>query len=126
MRSDFYEFAEGFRVEAESTIKAELSRRSFLERGIFGLFMPLIVNINTDQGSISISFFKDGSVQSERSLSSNPDVIIQADFETLKKLYFSRDKNQFIQAEREGKIRITSSNLKGKQAERKIRELLYC
>ena len=124
MTNIFYEFVEKLRIEAESIIKSELSRRSFLERVGFGFFMPLIVNVVTDQGSVSLSFLKDGSVQRRKSLSSNPDAIIQADFETLKKLYSSRDRNQFVQAEREGKIRITSNSWKGQQAESKIRELL--
>lgn len=124
MANIFYEFVEKLRIEAESKIKSKLSQRSFLERVGFEFFMPLIVNVVTDQGSVSLSFLKDGSVQRRKSLSSNPDVIIQADFETLKKLYSSRDRNQFVQAEREGKIRITSNSWKGQQAESKIRELL--
>ena len=85
MTNIFYEFVEKLRIEAENA----LSRLSFLERAVFWVFMPLIVNVVTDQGSVSLSFLKDGSVQRRKSLSSNPDAIIQADFETLKKLYSS-------------------------------------
>ena len=126
MTSNFYDFVERFRIEAEKAIKAELSRRSILERAGIWFYMPLTVNVVTNQGSVSLVFLKDGSVQRRKYLSSSPDNVIQADFETLKELYSSRDKNQFVRAEREGKIRITSKGWKGQQAERKIRELLGC
>ncbi len=124
MATEFYEFIEGLSIEAERAIKAELSRRAFLERVGFGLFMPLTINIITDAGSASLVFLDDGSVQWRKNLSTNPNNIIQADFGTLKELYSSRNKNQFIRVEREGKIKITNNDLKGQQAERKIRELL--
>lgn len=124
MVSSFYRFAEEFRTEAENAIKAELSRRSFLERVGFGFFMPLTVNVVTDQGAVSLTILKDGAVQLSEYLSSNPDNTIQANFETLKDLYHYRDRNQFVQAETEGRIKITSNSLKGRQAERKLRELL--
>ena len=98
MVSSFYKFAEQIRREAESKNKSELSRRSFLERAGFWIFMPLTVNIVTNQGSASLTIiFKDGTIQLNRYLSSNPDNTIQADFETLISLYHSRDRNQFIQ-----------------------------
>ena len=124
MVNGFYEFAEELRTEAENAIKSELSRRSFLERAGFRMFMPLTVNIVTDQGAASLTIFKDGTIQLRRYLSSSPDTTIKADFETLIGLYHSRDRDQFVQAEREGRIKITSRSWKGQQAERKLRELL--
>jgi len=124
MSIEFYEFIERLRIEAEKAIKAELSRRTVIERVGFGLFMPLTINIITDAGSASLVFLNDGSVQCKKNLSTNPNNVIQADFGTLKELYSSRNKSQFIRAEREGKIKITNNDLKGQQAERKIRELL--
>jgi len=126
MTGNFYEFVERFRAEAEKAIKAELSRRSFFERAIIWVFMPLTVNVVTNDGKVSLSFLKDGSVQLRKRLYSNPNIVIQADFEMLKELYSSRNRGQFVQAEREGKIGITSKDLKGQQAEKKIRELLGC
>jgi len=124
MVSGFYEFAEELRTEAENAIKSELSRRSFLERAGFRMFMPLTVNIVTDQGAAALTIFKDGTIQLSMYLSSSPDSTIKADFETLIGLYHSRDRDQFVQAEREGRIKITSRSWKGQQAERKLRELL--
>ena len=124
MVSNFYEFAEELRTEAENTIKSELSRRSFLERAGFRIFMPLTVNIVTDQGAVSLTIFKDGTIQLRRDISSSPDNIMKANFETLIGLWHSRDRNQFVQAEREGRIKITSRSYRGQQAERKLRELL--
>ncbi len=126
MESGFYEFAEELRTEAENAIKSELSRRSFLERAGFRIFMPLTVNIVTDQGAVSLTIFKDGTIQLSRYLSSSPDNTVQANSETLVGLYHSRDRIQFVQAEREGRIKITSRGYKGQQAERKLRELLGC
>lgn len=124
MVSSFYEFAEKIRTEAENAIKSELSRKSFLECAGFWIFMPLTVNIVTDQGSVSLTIFKDGTIQMSRNLSSSPDNTIQADFGTLSGLYHSRDRNQFVGAERQGRIKIISHGWKGQQAERKLRELL--
>lgn len=124
MVSSFHKFAEEFRAEAENAIKVELSKRSLLERVGFTFFMPLTVNVITDQGAISLTILKDGAVQLSEYLPSNPDNTIQASFETLKDLYYSRDRNQFSQAEKEERIKITSNSLKGQQAERKLRELL--
>ena len=66
--------------------------------------MPLIVNIVTDQGKVSLTFQKDGSVQRKNFFSFNPDTVIKADFVTLQKLHLSRDKNQFLNAEKEGRV----------------------
>jgi hypothetical protein len=124
MSNEFNEFIERLKDEAEKAIKKELTKRSFFERIVFAGIMPLIVNIITDKGSCSLSFLNDGSIQYRKNPFPNPNNVIQADFETLKKLYSIRNKEQFFLAEREGKIRITSSGLKGQQAERKIRDLL--
>ena len=86
--------------------------------------MPLTVNIVTDQGAVSLRIFKNGTIQLSSYLSSRPDNSIQTNFETLRSLYHSRDRKHFVQAEREGRIKITSNSYKGKQAERKLRELL--
>lgn len=124
MGTSFYKFAEEIRTEAENTIKSELSRISLLERAGFWMFMPLTVNIVTDQGVVSLTILKDGTIQLGEYLSSNADNTIQANFETLRDLYQSRDRNQFTRAEMQGEIKISSHSLKGQQAERKLRGLL--
>jgi len=122
MANDFHKFAQEIRAEAEKAIKTELSKMPFLELGL-RIFMPLIINIVTDQQAVSLTFLKDGNVQLDDSVSANPDIVIQADFEMLKSLYQARDRYQFAQAERDGKIKITSHSWKGQQGETKIREL---
>lgn len=124
MISSFQELVEKIRIEAEKTIKAELSKRSWLERTGFKLFMPLTVNIVTDQGAACLTILGDGAVQLSEHLPSNPDTTIQARFEMLAHLYIERDKGQFTRAEEEGSIKITSHSAKGRQAERQLRELL--
>ncbi|NWF86796.1 hypothetical protein HXY32_03175 [Candidatus Bathyarchaeota archaeon] len=122
MTSNFHEFAQIIKAEAEKSIKKELSKMPFLELGL-RIFMPLTVNIITDRGVASLTILKDANVQLDEHISSNPDVTIQADFETLKSLYQLHDRNNFAQAEKEGKISVTSHNWKGQQAEVKLREL---
>lgn len=122
MTSDFHKFAQDIKAEAEKAIKAELSKMPFLELGL-RIFMPLTINIVADQEAISLIFLKDATVQLDEHPSSNPDIAIQADFETLRSLYQARDRNQFAQAEKDGKIKITSHSWKGQQGETRIREL---
>jgi hypothetical protein len=122
MADDFHEFAQEIRAEAEKAIRTELSKMPFLELGL-RIFMPLIVNIAADEQAVSLTFLKDGNVQLDYSVSENPDIIIQADLATLKSLYQTRDRNQFAQAEKDGKIKITSHTWKGQQGETRIREL---
>lgn len=124
MSSDFYNFAEEFRMDIENRLKVALSRMTFLRRVVLQGFMPLAVNVTTDQGSISLTILQDGTIRLAKYLSSNPDNTIQANFETLKNLIRSRDRNQLIQAENEGKIKIISNSPIGQKAERKIKELL--
>lgn len=126
MSNDFYRFAEEFSTEIENVIKAELSKRTIFERLGFALFMPLTIDVIADQGAVSLIVLKDGTVKRREHLPSKPDILIQVNFETLRNLFYSRNKIQFLQAEKEKKIKITSSSLKGQQAERKIRELLGC
>ena len=119
MVSSFYSFAQILKTEFESKIKAELSRSLVLLA-----FLPLTINITTNQGNGCLTILKNGSVQLSQSLSSNPDNALNANFETLKELYRSRDRNQFKRAENEGKIGISSYTMKGRMAERKIRGFL--
>lgn len=120
MENSFYRLVEQIKTEAENA----LSRLSFLEHAVFWVFMPLKINVDTDKGVASLVILKDGTIQLREYLSPDADNTIQADFETLTGLYQSRDKNQFIQAETEGRIKIISHSRKGQQAEGKLRELL--
>ena len=84
----------------------------------------MTVNFVTDCGSASVTVFKDGSVSVSGEFSRSPDVTIHASFEVLKKLYSSRSREEYLKAEREGKIRIVTHSLRGRKVERKFRELL--
>lgn len=120
MENSFYRLLEQIKTQAEDA----LSRLSFLERTVFWMFMPLKINIVTDIGVAFLTILKDGTIQLGEHSSADADNTIQADFETLTGLYQSRDRNQFIQAEMEGRIKIISHTRKGQQAEGKLRELL--
>lgn len=123
MASSFQEFAEKLRTEAERRLKAELSK-SLLGSLVFRAFTPLTANIDTNQGTASLTILHDGTIKLYQQLSPNPDTAIQAHFETLQDIYSRRDKALFTRAEADGRIKITSYTSKGQQAERKLRELL--
>jgi hypothetical protein len=123
MTNNFQEFAEKLRTELERGLKAELSK-TLLGGIVFRAFMPLTVNINTNQGIASLTILHNGAVQLDQKLSSNPDTVVHADFEALQEIYRGRDRAQFTRAEADGRIKIISCTSKGQQAERKLRELL--
>ena len=124
MEGNFTEFAEKISVEIEKAIKSELSKRSIIERIGYAMFMPLTINIITEEGSASLVVLKDGIVRLRNQCSSAPDITLQSNFRTLTSLYNTRSPNRFVQAEEQGKIKIISNSWKGRQAERKLRELL--
>jgi len=124
--ADFDELLSRIRKEAEDGIKYELSRRSFIDRGVFRMFMPLTIDIATDAGNASMSISKDGTIDLEMDLSRsrNPDITLRADFGSLHELYNSRDRDAFREAEIHGSIEIRGHTAKGRRAEAKLRELL--
>lgn len=124
MGSSFYEFAERVCVDIGKTIQSELSRRFFIERLGFAMFMPLTINIKTEEGSGSLLILNDGTVKFEKRCSSVPDITLQSSLQTLASLYDTRSPAEFFQAEKQGKIKMVNHNFKGQQAERKVRELL--
>lgn len=115
---------EKIREAFERRLEAELSKRSFVERAMFQMVMPLIINLSTNLGGASLTVLKEGKVKLDSNLSDTPDVSIEADFETLTRLYESRDRNGFRQAEANGQIKINAYTFKGQQTEQKLRELL--
>ena len=117
-------FMEKIREAFEKGLDDELSKRSFVERALFQMVMPLIINLSTDLGGASLTVLKEGKVKLDSKHFDTPDVSIEADFETLKRLYESRDKNAFHQAEANGQIKINAYTFKGQQTEQRLRELL--
>jgi len=120
----FRVFTEKIREAFEKGLDAELSKRSFFERTMFQMVMPLIINLSTDLGVASLTVLKEGKVKLDFKLSDTPDVSIEADFEALNRLYESRDKSAFHQAEANGQIKINAYTFKGQQTEQRLRELL--
>lgn len=124
MSDDFDGLLSRIRKEAEDGIRSELARRSLIDRSVFGMFMPLIVDIITEAGKASIIVSKDGSIELRRQLSLNPDITLRADFSMLSELYHSRSREEFRAAERQGRIEIRSNTAKGRLSEARFRELL--
>ena len=104
---------EDVRTELQNVIETELSRMSFLKRLGFGFFMPIAIKVVSNQGSMFLTILGDGNVQLRTSVSVRIDITIHASFETLIDLIHSRDKAKFIQAKKEGKIKIIAHTQKG-------------
>lgn len=117
-------FMEKIREAFERGLEAELSKRSFVERAMFQMVMPLIINLSTNLGGASLTVLKEVKVKLDSNLSDTPDVSIEADFKTLTRLFESRDRNGFRQAEANGQIKINAYTFKGQQTEQKLRELI--
>ena len=124
LSNDFDGLLSRIRKEAEDGIKSELARRSFVDRSVFGMFMPLIIDVITEAGKASLIVSKDGSIEMRRQLSPNPDIVLRADFDMLSELYHSRSRQEFRAAERQGRIEIRSNTAKGQLSEARFRELL--
>ena len=124
MSTDFDGLLSRMREEAEGGIKSELSRRNFIDRSIFHMFMPLAIDIITDAGNASMTILKDGTIDLKRNPSRNPDITLRADFDSLNELYNFRDSEGFRAAEKQGRIKILSHTTKGRQAEARLREWL--
>jgi len=116
--------AEEVRIELEKVVKEKMSGMPLLTLVGFKVFMPLIVKVVTSQGVVSLTILGNGNVQLGKYVSARFDITIHASFETLISLLHSRDKNKFIRAEKEGKLRIISHTSKGQKAEGKLREFL--
>ena len=124
MSEDFDGLLARIRKEAEDGIKSELARRGFVDRSVFGMFMPLTIDIITEAGKASIIISKDGSIEMRRQLSENPDITLRVDFGMLSELYHSRSRQEFRAAERQGRVEIRSNTAKGSLSEARFRELL--
>ena len=115
---EFYSLIE----RIKSDLELELSRIPLIQWMIIRRYMPLIVNFNTEHGSASFIIRENRSIIFNKWFSKDPDNTINTTFEILRNLYYSRDKEKFLRAEREGKIRIISHTPKGKKAEMIIRK----
>lgn len=112
--------AEDVRTELQNVVETELSRMPFLKRVGFGYLMPTTIKVVARQDSVYFTILRNGNVQLRTSISTRLDITIHASFETLIDLIRSRDKVKFIQAEKEGKMRIIVHTSKGQ----KLKEFL--
>jgi len=107
--------AEDVRTELQNVVETELSRMSLLKQVGFVYLMPIVTKVVSNQGSVFLIILGDGNVQLKTSVSVKIHITIHATFETLIDLIRSRDKVKFIQAEKEGKIRIIVHSPKGQK-----------
>ena len=122
---DLVSLLSSLRSEVESRIREEISGPSNAgKRFIYDAVMPLRLNITSDSEKCRFEFLPGGFVQLHVGLASNPDVSVRGDSVSLADVILQRSKRAFEEAERNGKIVATSHTWKGRQAMRKVRELL--
>lgn len=113
------------RTQLEEKIKRELSgMKGFVAKPIYNSFMPLHLEMLTDPEAFELLFLKDGNVQLTHGQGSNPDVRIESDAQTLRKLFQSPDAELFKNLEEKKRITITALTKKGRDAEAYIRHHL--
>jgi hypothetical protein len=111
-------------TEAENKSKRELSgsQRS-MKTLLYNMFMPLVLNFQTEEESYHFIFQKGGSVALHRGLHDRPDVKVTGEHAGLIHLLQNKDKEGFVVAERTRKIKIITLTYKGRLAVMKLREL---
>jgi len=116
---------EEIRARLEEKIKRQLSGlQGFVLGPIYNSMMPLHVEISLQPEVSEFVFLERGAVELTRGHSSNPDVCIESDPQTLMSLFQNPSTELFKDLERENKIRITSVTRKGQNAEGYIRRYL--
>lgn len=98
--------------------------KGFVAKPIYNSFMPLHLEMLTDPEAFELLFLKDGNVQLTHGQGSNPDVRIESDAQTLRKLFQSPDAELFKNLEEKKRITITALTKKGRDAEAYIRHHL--
>lgn len=122
---ELHDLLQSIRDEAERKIKNELSGLTGLVKApIYNMFMPLVVNIQTENEECHFIFQKGGSVFLYQESHHNPDITVSGEHAGLMYILRTREKNRFIADEKAGKIKIIPHTPKGSQAVTKIREIL--
>ena len=113
------------RTRLQEKIKQQLSGlQGFVVRPIYNSLMPLHVEMFTDPEAFGLVFLKDGNVELKHGQSSNPDVRIESDVQTLRVLFQNPGAELFKDLEKQNRIRITALTRKGRDAETYIRRYL--
>ena len=116
---------EEIRSRLEEKIKRQISGLGgFVMRPVYNSMMPLHVEGSLAPKVFELVFLEDGIVELKKGSSSNVDVRIESDPETIISLYQNPSTELLNQLERQGKIRISSLTKKGKDAEGYIRNYL--
>ena len=103
-------------------LKSKIEKRSLLEKAVFRSFMPLAINFVTQLGSASITVMRDASLHLSVAVHA-PDITITSSHETLNDLLFSGSEDEFLLAERDGRIRFAAYSLKGQKAISYVRKM---
>lgn len=113
------------RTQLEEKIKRELSgMKGIVAKPIYNSFMPLHLEMLTEPEAFELVFLQDGNVELQHGRSSNPDLRIESDVQTLRNLFQSPDPELFKNLEEKKRITITALTKKGRDAEAYIRHHL--
>jgi hypothetical protein len=113
------------RIQLEAKVKRQLSGlQGFVVKPIYNSLMPLHVEILTDPEAFVLVFLNDGDIELKHGQSSNPDVRIESDAQTLGNLFQTPGAELFNDLEKQNRIRITAITKKGRDAEAYIRRYL--
>jgi hypothetical protein len=113
------------RMQLEEKVKRQLSDlQGFVVRPIYNSLMPLHVEVLTSPEAYDLVFLKDGNIELKHAQSSNPDVRIESDAQTLASLFQNPRADLFKDLEKQNRIRITALTKKGRNAEAYIRRYL--
>jgi hypothetical protein len=122
---DLVPLLSSLRAEVESRIREEISGPSNTgKRFIYDAVTPIRLNITSDSQRCNLEFLPGGFVHLNEGLVASPDVSVSGDSTILAEVILRRSKRAFEEAERNGKIIVTSHTWKGGQAIRRVRELL--
>ena len=113
------------RSQLEEKIKRQLSGlKGFVAKPIYNSLMPLHVEMLTDPETFELIFLNDGDIELRRGQSSNPDVRMESDAQTLGNLFQDPSAELFKDMEKQNRIRITALTKNGRAAESYIRGYL--
>jgi hypothetical protein len=119
------EVLEEVRVRLKEKIKNQLSGlQGFVVKPIYNSRMPLHLEMLTGDQTFELVFLVDGEIELKRGPSSNPDVRIESDPETLRKLFQHPSADLFTDLEKRKQITITVLTQNGRDTEAYIRHYL--
>jgi hypothetical protein len=119
------EVLEEVRVRLREKIKHQLSGlQGFVVKPIYNSRMPLCLEMLAGGQMFEVMFLVDGEIELKRGRSSNPDIRIESDSETLRKLLQNPSADSFKDLETRKQIRIIALTQNGRDTEAYIRHYL--